>query len=81
MTPGQIAEDYIYFSQKQGIRYRQAQSAFGKELKVLIAGLQRGRAAKGKIRQYVYRISSLEASRHHYDRLTLGTNDWHDDDL
>ena len=76
-----LHEDYIDFSQKQGIRYRLAQSTFGKELKILTPGLQRGRAAKGRSRQYVYRISSLEACRQHYDRLTMGTNDWQNDDL
>jgi hypothetical protein len=75
-----LYEDYVVFSQNLGVKRRLPQSAFGKQLKALVPDLERCRVTRGKSREWVYRLSTLKDCRRHFDRLTMGGNDWPCDD-
>ena len=75
-----LYEDYVEFSKDLGVKRRLPQSAFGKQLKALVPDLERCRVTRGKSREWVYRLSTLKDCRRHFDRLTMGGNDWPCDD-
>ena len=75
-----LYEDYVVFSQNLGVKRRLPQSAFGKQLKALVPDLDRCRVTRGRSREWVYRLSTLKDCRRHFDRLTMGGNDWPCDD-
>lgn len=75
-----LYEDYCDVSEKVGIKRRVASMAFGKELKMLIPGLQRVRTQKQKNRYWAYQIPDLQACQRHFDHITRSDHDWPADD-
>jgi hypothetical protein len=75
-----LYEGYVDFSENIGVRRRASNSAFGKELKVLIPDLVKNRITKGKTRHWAYLIPDLQTCRRHFDLLTRSEHDWPADD-